>query len=108
MTDAARGTRETRTRPRGPVLAAVTLGFAVIQLDVSVVNVAVKAIGSGLGGGVTGVQWVVDAYTVALAALGMGMPGQRPPPARGSFRLRLCPSGRSEAVQTARPAAAAC
>jgi hypothetical protein len=34
---------------RGMVLAAATLGFAVIQLDVSVVNVAVKPIGAALG-----------------------------------------------------------
>jgi DHA2 family methylenomycin A resistance protein-like MFS transporter len=51
------------------VLTALTLGFAVVQLDVSVVNVAVKAIGTGLGGGVSGVQWVVDAYTLTFAAL---------------------------------------
>src|SRR5580658_3806753 len=58
-----------RSRPGGLVLAALTLGFAVIQLDVSVVNVAVKAIGTSLGGGVSGVQWVVDAYTLTFAAL---------------------------------------
>ncbi len=60
------------TRPaprRGMVLAAATLGFGVIQLDVSVVNVAVKPIGTALGGGVSGVQWVVDAYTLVFAAL---------------------------------------
>jgi MFS transporter, DHA2 family, methylenomycin A resistance protein len=51
------------------VLIAASLGFAVIQLDVSVVNVAVKAIGTSLGGGVTGLQWVVDAYTLSFAAL---------------------------------------
>jgi hypothetical protein len=44
-------TRAERSRPGGLVLTALTLGFAVVQLDVSVVNVAVKAIGTGLGGG---------------------------------------------------------
>jgi MFS transporter, DHA2 family, methylenomycin A resistance protein len=59
-----------RTPPhRGLVLAAATLGFGVIQLDVSVVNVAVKSIGVALGGGVSGLQWVVDAYTLTFAAL---------------------------------------
>lgn len=53
VTSAAAGER---SRPGGLVLTALTLGFAVIQLDVSVVNVAVKAIGTGLGGGVSGVQ----------------------------------------------------
>ena len=52
-----------------PVLAAATLGFGVINLDVSVVNVAVKPIDAALGGGITGLQWVVDAYTVTFAAL---------------------------------------
>jgi MFS transporter, DHA2 family, methylenomycin A resistance protein len=41
----------------------------VIQLDVSVVNVAIKPIGVSLGGGVGALQWVVNAYTVAFAAL---------------------------------------
>ena len=62
--------RETRpAQRRGMVLAAATLGFGVIQLDVSVVNVAVKALAAGLGAGVSGVQWVVDAYTLTFAAL---------------------------------------
>jgi DHA2 family methylenomycin A resistance protein-like MFS transporter len=61
---------EARPAPRrGMVLAAATLGFGVINLDVSVVNVAVKQIGGALGGGVSGVQWVVDAYTLVFAAL---------------------------------------
>lgn len=51
------------------MLAATTLGFAVVQLDVSVVNVSLRSIGAQLGGSVTGLQWIVDAYTVAFAAL---------------------------------------
>jgi DHA2 family methylenomycin A resistance protein-like MFS transporter len=50
-------------------LLATSLGFGVVQLDVSVVNVAVKPIGDELGGGVSGLQWVVGAYTVAFASL---------------------------------------
>ncbi|WP_369380012.1 MFS transporter [Streptomyces sp. cg36] len=53
----------------GLTLAAALLGFALITLDASVVNVALPAIGSDLGGGMTGLQWVVDAYTLAFAAL---------------------------------------
>src|ERR1700753_491185 len=52
-------------------LLATSLGFAVVQLDVSVVNVAIKPIGADLGGGVTGLQWVVGAYTLAFAALSL-------------------------------------
>ncbi len=54
---------------RGLTLAATSLGFAVVQLDVSVVNVAIKPIGASLGGDVSALQWVVNAYTVAFAAL---------------------------------------
>ncbi|MFF5493240.1 MFS transporter [Streptomyces aquilus] len=50
-------------------LTAALLGFALIILDASVVNVALPAVGSSLGGGMTGLQWVVDAYTLAFAAL---------------------------------------
>ena len=56
-------------RPRsGLALLAISLGFVVVQLDVSVVNVAIKPIGAALGGSVTGLQWVVNAYTIAFAA----------------------------------------
>ncbi|HEY5318844.1 MAG TPA: DHA2 family efflux MFS transporter permease subunit [Solirubrobacteraceae bacterium] len=57
------------TRGRGWTLAATSLGFAMVQLDVSVVNVAIKPIGAALGGGVSSLQWVISAYTVAFAAL---------------------------------------
>ncbi|MFE3523751.1 MFS transporter [Streptomyces sp. NPDC059161] len=59
--------------PRGAspalTLAAALVGFALITLDASVVNVALPAIGTDLGGGMSGLQWVVDAYTLAFAAL---------------------------------------
>ncbi|MFD4941618.1 MFS transporter [Streptomyces sp. NPDC058409] len=50
-------------------LVASLLGFALIMLDASVVNVALPSMGSDLGGGMAGLQWVVDAYTIAFAAL---------------------------------------
>ena len=59
----------TEVHGRGWALLAASLGFAVVQLDVSVVNVAIQPIGADLGGGVAGLQWVVKAYTVAFAAL---------------------------------------
>ncbi|GHD27402.1 MFS transporter [Streptomyces galbus] len=57
--------------PSSPVLSltAGLLGFTLVCLDASVVNVALPAIGSSLGGGMSGLQWVVDAYTLAFAAL---------------------------------------
>src|SRR3954447_21792824 len=56
-------------RRAGYALLAASLGFGVVQLDVSVVNVAVQSIGDELGGSISGLQWVVGAYTVAFAAL---------------------------------------
>jgi len=51
------------------LVAATSLGFAVVQLDVSVVNVAIRPISVALGGGVSALQWVVGAYTITFAAL---------------------------------------
>ncbi|MBV9133216.1 MAG: DHA2 family efflux MFS transporter permease subunit [Chloroflexi bacterium] len=45
------------------------LGFFVITLDAVVVNVALPSIRDDLGAGMTGLQWVVDAYTLLFAAL---------------------------------------
>jgi MFS transporter, DHA2 family, methylenomycin A resistance protein len=49
-------------------LAAMSLGYGVVQLDVTIVNTALSSIGSSLGGGVSELQWVVSAYTIAFAA----------------------------------------
>jgi DHA2 family methylenomycin A resistance protein-like MFS transporter len=59
------------TVPRrgGVALVASLLGFTVITIDVSAVNIALPAIGKSLSGGMTGLQWVVDAYTLMFAAL---------------------------------------
>jgi len=56
-----------RSRSLGLVTATTSLGFLVVQLDVSIVNVALARIGSTLHTGVAGLQWVVDAYTLAFA-----------------------------------------
>ena len=49
-------------------LAAMSLGYGVVQLDVTIVNTALHSIGTSLGGGVSELQWVVSAYTIAFAA----------------------------------------
>src|SRR6516162_9022486 len=49
-------------------LVAMSLGYGVVQLDVTIVNTALHAIGTSLGGGVAELQWVVSAYTIAFAA----------------------------------------
>jgi len=53
----------------GFALAAAVLGFFVVTLDAVVVNVALPSIRSDLGGGISGLQWVVDGYTLMFAAL---------------------------------------
>jgi DHA2 family methylenomycin A resistance protein-like MFS transporter len=56
-------------RSKGLVLIAMSLGFGVVQLDVTIVNTALQTIGGSLGGGVSTLQWVVNTYTIAFAAL---------------------------------------
>src|ERR1700761_8285427 len=69
MATTTTATPDTATRTaRRWTLIAMSLGFAVVQLDVSVVNVAIKSIGADLGGGVSALQWVVNAYTITFAA----------------------------------------
>jgi EmrB/QacA subfamily drug resistance transporter len=63
---------EPTSRPSSPAaltLAAAVLGFFVITLDAVVVNVALPSIRGDFGGGITGLQWVVDGYTLMFAAL---------------------------------------
>jgi DHA2 family methylenomycin A resistance protein-like MFS transporter len=50
-------------------LISVCLGFFVIQLDVTIVNVALPSIQREIGGSLAGLQWVIDAYTLALASV---------------------------------------
>jgi DHA2 family methylenomycin A resistance protein-like MFS transporter len=48
---------------------AASFGFGIIQLDVTIVNVALPTIAQELGTSVAGLQWVVDAYALVFAAL---------------------------------------
>src|SRR6201986_2052849 len=49
-------------------LAAMSLGYVVVQLDVTIVNVAINSIGADFGGSIADLQWIVNAYTIAFAA----------------------------------------
>ncbi|NQE64660.1 MFS transporter [Caulobacter sp. RHG1] len=51
------------------ITAAASFGFFVTQLDVTIVNVALDAIGTAFGAPTAQLQWVVDAYILALAAM---------------------------------------
>jgi DHA2 family methylenomycin A resistance protein-like MFS transporter len=61
-----------RAQPsRRLVLIVMCAGYFLVLLDVTVVNVALPRIGAGLHAGVSSLQWVVDAYAIALASLMM-------------------------------------
>ena len=50
-------------------LAAAVLGFFIVTFDAVVLNVSLPSIRADLGGGISGLQWVVDGYTLMFAAL---------------------------------------
>jgi EmrB/QacA subfamily drug resistance transporter len=49
-------------------IAVACLATSMLMLDISVVNTALSDIADGLDTGLSGLQWVVDAYTIPLAA----------------------------------------
>src|SRR3954462_12518800 len=49
-------------------LAVVCAATAMLMLDIAVVNTALSRIADDLDTGLSGLQWVVDAYTLALAS----------------------------------------
>jgi MFS transporter, DHA2 family, methylenomycin A resistance protein len=54
---------------RRALLVVMCAGYFLVLLDVTIVNVALPSIASGLRAGVASLQWVVDAYAIALASL---------------------------------------
>ncbi|OLT05633.1 hypothetical protein BJF90_00955 [Pseudonocardia sp. CNS-004] len=48
---------------------AVCVGGALTALDLTIVNVALPQLAGNLGTGLSGLQWVVNAYTLAFASL---------------------------------------
>jgi len=61
--------KPTSLRPIGAALAAASIGFALIQLDVTIVNVALPRIGAAFHAPVDMLQWVVDAYALVFSSL---------------------------------------
>ena len=61
--------RDCDRRQRRWTLAATILGSSLVFIDATVVNVALPALQSKLSASVTDVQWVIEAYTLFLAAL---------------------------------------
>lgn len=51
------------------VLVVMCVGYFLVLLDVTIVNVGLPRIASGLNADVSDLQWVVDGYALALASL---------------------------------------
>ena len=54
-------------------LVAICLGTFMLLIDVTIVNVALPDMAGDLGTSFASLQWVVDAYALALAALLLGV-----------------------------------
>ena len=48
---------------------ATGISYVIVILDTSIVNVALERITTGLAAGMTGLQWVLNAYTLTFASL---------------------------------------
>jgi MFS transporter, DHA2 family, methylenomycin A resistance protein len=53
----------------GWITTAASFGFVVVQLDVTIVNVALQRISTDLHASMAALQWVVDAYALVFAVL---------------------------------------
>src|SRR4051812_36690213 len=56
-----------RERPYG--LYAICFGFFLVLFDTSALNVAIGAMRRELGGSMSSLQWIVNAYTIVFASL---------------------------------------
>jgi len=54
--------------PSRLALPAVCLGYFMVILDATAVNLSLPALGRDVGGGVGALQWVIDGYTLTFAA----------------------------------------
>src|ERR687898_106790 len=72
-------------------LIVVSVATFMLLLDITVVNTALPAIEEDLGASFTELQWVIDAYTLSLAALVLtaGVLADPRPPARDARSERL-------------------
>ena len=62
---------EITPRRRALVLAICCMSLFVVGVDITIVNIALPAIGHDFGASVSGLQWIMDAYTLVLASFFM-------------------------------------
>ncbi|OOG37083.1 MFS transporter [Rhodanobacter sp. C05] len=60
--------RQIKPRP-GLILAICCLSLLMVAMDVTIVNVALPSIHHDLRASISGLQWVIDAYTMVVASL---------------------------------------
>src|SRR5438552_19153784 len=63
------GGRTANRQRRGLILLALCLAALIINIDITIVNVALPSLVRELGATTTNLQWVVDAYNLVFAAL---------------------------------------
>src|ERR1700686_813505 len=54
---------------KGATLAVACLATAMLMLDIAVINTALSHIARDLKADLTGLQWIIDAYTLTLATI---------------------------------------
>jgi EmrB/QacA subfamily drug resistance transporter len=62
------GATELSSARRTGILAICCMSLLIVQLDVTIVNVALPSIGRQLRAPVSGLQWTIDAYTLVVAS----------------------------------------
>ena len=96
-----------RTPSFALVVLATCMAFLLVQLDVTIVNVALATMGEALHAALSGLQWVVDAYAIAFASLllSAGALGDRMGPRRIPPWASRCSSRPRSAAVSRRTAA---
>jgi MFS family permease len=69
ITGNPRLTAELSRRQRTGVLVICAMSLLIVGLDVTIVNVALPSIGRDFHTRLSGLQWVVDVYSLVLASL---------------------------------------
>jgi MFS family permease len=68
-TTAAVAIDELARKRKQRILAICCLSLFIVGLDITVVNVALPAVGQELDAGISGLQWTVSAFTLVMASL---------------------------------------
>ena len=69
MHSSAAAPADQNSAPAKYALYAICFGFFLVLLDTSALNVAIAALEREFGGAISGLQWVVNSYTLVFASL---------------------------------------